>query len=115
MQTSILLSTKEVLGLPASAEAFDLQIVTHINTVFGLLNQLGVGPSPAFVIEDEMAKWADLELPPDQLSVVRSYIFLRVQMLWDMPTTSYAITAKNEQIKEFEWRLNVMREEALPT
>jgi hypothetical protein len=93
-------------------EAFDLQILTHINTALGIVNQLGLGPAISFTVVDEEAVWEDLELPPDQLNVLKSYVFLRVQMLWDPPTTSFAITAKETQIKEFEWRLNVMREEA---
>lgn len=111
METSILTSTKKVLGIPEDYLVFDLDILTHINSAFSTLTQLGVGPPEGFMIEDASAVWADF-IPDDlQYNPVKTYIYLRVRQLFDPPTTSYLITAFNEQIKELEWRLNVHREE----
>src|SRR5215475_15743193 len=123
MENSILISTKKILGIAEEYTAFDLDIITHINTAFSTLTQLGVGPANGFMIEDDTAQWSDFitDNPVStydvatsddlQYNSVRSYVFLRVKQLFDPPTTSYLIDATNQQIKELEWRLNVHREE----
>lgn len=115
MEASILTSTKKVLGLTAGYTVFDEDILMHINATFSILSQLGVGPVGGFYIEDDTAEWNDFDVPLDQLNLVRTYVFLKVGMLFDPPATSFLIQAKTEQIREYEWRLNVMREEELPT
>jgi hypothetical protein len=111
MENSILISTKKILGLAENYTAFDLDIITHINTAFSTLTQLGVGPDEGFMIEDERDKWDDYLNDDNQLNSVRSYVFLRVRQLFDPPTTSYLIDAQERQIEQLEWRLNVHREE----
>lgn len=112
METSILISTKKMLGIPEDYDVFDLDVITHINSAFSTLTQLGVGPSNGFMIEDDSASWSDFIVDGDiEYSSVKTYIYLRVRQLFDPPTTSYLISAFNEQIKELEWRLNVHREE----
>lgn len=111
---SILTTTKKVLGLEAAYTAFDLDVTTHINAAFSTLNQLGVGPEDGFFIEDATEEWEDFDVPANQLNLVRSYVYLKVRMLFDPPHTSYLINATNKQIEEFEFRLNMFREVALP-
>lgn len=110
MEDSILTSTKKILGIDESYTAFDLDILTNINGVFTNLVQMGIGPVNGFVIEDKDADWVDFLGEDLNLSAVKTYIFLRVRMLFDPPTTSYLISAMNEQIKEIEWRLSSHRE-----
>jgi len=114
MEPSILISTKKVLGIAEDYTVFDEDIIMHINTAFSTLTQLGVGPSAGFMIEDESAEWDEF-LPAEpgglQYNAVKSYVFLKVSMLFDPPQTSYLIAAKEKQIQELEWRLNVHREE----
>jgi hypothetical protein len=113
METSILISTKKILGLDQSYTAFDQDVLTHINTAFSTLNQLGVGPVQGFFIEDETPTWDDfLDMVDDVMlhNMVKTYVYLRVRLLFDPPQTSYLIEALNQQLKEFEWRLNVERE-----
>jgi hypothetical protein len=114
METSILTSTKKVLGIASDYTAFDEDIIIHINTAFSTLTQLGVGPTEGFMIDDSTAVWTDfINLGTDyQYNSIKSYIFLRVRMLFDPPTTSYLIGAYEKQIQELEWRLNVHREES---
>lgn len=114
MEASILTSTKKVVGLSASYTVFDPDIVMHINAAFSILSQLGVGAADGFMIEDEDANWEDIGLPQNQLNLVRTYIFLKVRMLFDPPTTSFLIDAMTKQITEYEWRLNVFRENDIP-
>lgn len=112
METSILTSTKKMLGIPEDYDVFDHDVITHINSAFSTLTQLGVGPSTGFMIEDDSAVWTDFIVDDDlEYNSVKTYIYLRVRQLFDPPTTSYLITAFDEQIKELEWRLNVHREE----
>lgn len=117
MEESILKSTKEVLGVADSYTVFDQTIIMHINSAFSTLHQLGVGPADGFVVDDETAVWTDFVLAQDtdpSQSMVKTYIYLRVRMLFDPPTTSFLLDAMNKQIQEHEWRLNVAREYALP-
>ena len=81
MENSILISTKKILGIAEDYEAFDLDVITHINSSLSIVSQLGVGPEEGFVIEDDIPEWSDLGIPQNQLSMVRTYVFLRVRML----------------------------------
>jgi hypothetical protein len=113
MEQSILKSTKNVLGLAVDYTVFDLAVITHINSAFSILTQLGVGPSEGFMIEDDKAVWDDFIILSDDPSYnsVKSYIYLKTRLLFDPPTTSFHLEAMNRQIEEMEWRLNVNREE----
>ena len=110
MSDSILDSTKKVLGIEATYTAFDLDIMMHINSVFSKLHQLGIGPDEGFEIEDSVAVWGDFFGTEKKLNGVKTYVYLSVRLLFDPPTTSFAISAVQEQVKELEWRLNVYRE-----
>lgn len=111
MEQSILTSTKKILGIAEDYTAFDLDIMTHINTAFSTLTQLGVGPPAGYMVDDVSDEWEDFFGTDLQYQAVKSYVFLRVRYLFDPPTTSYLISAYERQIQELEWRLNVHREE----
>ena len=102
---SILTSIKKLLGIDEKDTHFDPDIIMDINSVFSILTQMGVGPSKGFSIMDEAAEWKDfLESDPDKFSMVRSYMHLKVKLLFDPPLSGAAIEAIKEQIKELEWR-----------
>jgi len=108
---SILNSTKKILGIDSSYTAFDQDVLTHINAAFSILNQLGVGPAEGFTVWDESAVWTDFyPAPPEQLNLVKTYVYLKVRVLFDPPGTSFLLTAAENQVKEYEWRLNIFRE-----
>lgn len=107
---SILHTTKKLLGLEYDYPRFDTDIIIHINSAFAQLAQIGVGPDDGFEIEDETKLWSDYLGGNKLLNSVKSYMYLKVRMLFDPPTTSFDLTAKKEQIIEFEWRLNVAGE-----
>ena len=111
MEQSILISTKKILGISEDYTVFDLDIITHINSAFSTLTQLGVGPAAGFMIQDDQELWTDFIVDDLQYNSVKSYVFLKVRQLFDPPTTSYLISAVERQITELEWRLNVHREE----
>lgn len=105
---SILTSIKKLLGISEDYTQFDSDIIMHINTVFLNLTQLGVGPSEGFSIEDETTYWEDfLDIDSNaQLNAVKSYIYLKVKLLFDPPLSSSVIESMNRMISELEWRLN---------
>ena len=108
---SILDSVKQVLGIDAADTSFDLDVTMHINSAFSTLNQLGIGPEDGFAIEDDSATWDDFIGSDVRLNSVKTYVYLRVRLLFDPPTTSFVIDAMKKQIEELEWRINVHREE----
>lgn len=110
LQESILNSIKKMLGLDASYTAFDTDIIIHINSVFMILNQLGVGPEEPFTIISEDEIWADFLDTNKYLELVKSYMYLKVRLIFDPPTTGVLHEAMERQVKEFEWRLNVQAE-----
>lgn len=102
---SILTSIKKMLGIPKDYEHFDEDLIMHINSVFMILQQLGVGPAEGFYIEDELATWGDFLGDPTIMQMVKSYIHLKVKLIFD-PSASSAVTESQKQlIAEFEWRL----------
>ena len=111
MEESILNSTKKVLGLDASYSAFDLDILTYINSALSVVHQLGV--IDAVTIDDDTIVWGDLGTPEEQTNVIKTYVYLRVRILFDPPATSFHKDAVESQLKEYEWRLSTMREYAL--
>ena len=115
MEESILISTKKILGLESDYTAFDLDVITHINSAFSLLNQLGIGPTGGFSIDDSADEWGSYLVPANQLQLIKTYIYLRVRLLFDPPNTSFLLEAAQKQIQEYEWRLNVLREEEAVT
>ena len=108
MTESILTSIKKLLGIDASYEHFDPDLIMHINSVFSILTQMGVGPPNGFSITGNDEKWIDfITKEPNNFSLVKSYMHLKVKLLFDPPLSSAVIESINRQISEFEWRLFV--------
>ena len=107
---SILTSIKKLLGIAEDYTAFDTDIIIHINTVLMTLHQLGIGPEEGFRIEDKTAKWLDFITEEDNLDAVKTYVYLKVKLVFDPPLSSAVMEAIKETIKEYEWRLNVQVE-----
>ena len=107
METSILTSIKKMLGVAEDYTEFDEDITTHINSVFLNLTQLGVGPEKGFMIEDDTAVWEDFIDDSIQLQAVKTYMYLKVKLLFDPPLSSSVTESFTRMIAELEWRLNV--------
>lgn len=104
---SILTSIKKLLGIEESYNHFDPDLIMHINSVFSILAQIGVGPSDGFAITGAAETWSDFLDDPKLFALVKSYMHLKVKLLFDPPLSSAAIESINRQIAEFEWRLAV--------
>lgn len=104
---SILISIKKLLGLPEDLIDFDTDLIININSIFMTLNQLGVGPDEPFIISDSNSKWNSFLENKTNLEAVKSYMYLKTRLLFDPPTTSFVLTSMENQIAEFEWRLEM--------
>jgi hypothetical protein len=104
---SILTSIKKLLGIEEEYKHFDADIIMHINSVFTVLTQIGVGPAEGFRIEDDIVTWNDFLGDDKRLDSVKSYMHMKVKLLFDPPTSSAVMESMNRMISEFEWRLNV--------
>lgn len=110
MSDSILISTKKALDIPESYDVFDANIIMYINSVFSTLNQLGIGPVAGYEIEDGTPTWTEYLGGNTRLNFVKSYMYLRVRMLFDPPGTSFLLDAIKSQIAELESRISIERE-----
>lgn len=104
---SILTSIKKMLGIVEEYTHFDQDLIIHINSVLMILTQMGVGPSTGFSISDETATWEDFLGTDTRFESVKSYIYLKVRLLFDPPQSSALIESTNKLISELEWRLFV--------
>ena len=110
MEESILTSIKKMFGPSEDYDYFDPDLIIHINSVFMILTQLGVGPSEGFSIKDKTAVWSDFISDISKFEAVKTYVYLRVKLLFDPPLTSSVMEAMKTQISELEWRMNVIAE-----
>lgn len=110
MQKSILNSIKKLLGISEEYTHFDADIIMHINSVFMILTQMGVGPADGFAIEDAEMEWEDFIKDERDLQAVKSYMHHKVKLLFDPPLSSAVLESTNRIISELEWRLNVAAE-----
>lgn len=108
---SILTSIKKLLGPTAEYTHFDPEIIMHINSAFFDLHRLGVGPVEGFIIEDDSTVWSDFIPDPKKMQAVKTYIYLKVKLVFDNSTLSASVIAAMErQIKEYECLLNTVAE-----
>lgn len=103
---SILTSVKKLLGITEDCTDFDSDIILHINTVFTILTQMGVGPEEGFSIEDKSKKWDEFISNKLYFESVKTYVFLKVKLLFDPPLSTAVMESINRMISELEWRLN---------
>ena len=107
---SILTSIKKLLGIAEEYTQFDADIIKHINTVFMILTQMGVGPPEGFSITGVYETWDDFLSGSTNLEGVKTYVYMKVQLMFDPPTSSAKLDSANRIISELEWRLNLAGE-----
>lgn len=104
MKESILTSIKKLLGITSDYEHFDADIIMHINSVFMILMQLGIGPTDGFSISDSSAIWSDFLSDATWFEGVKSYVYIKVKLAFDPPQSGTVIASMEKQASEFEWR-----------
>lgn len=100
----ILTSIKKLLGIDPKYSAFDDDIIIHINTVLIILNQLGIGPSEGFQVVNGDETWDEFTTTENE-NMVRTFVYLKVRLMFDPPTSSVLIDSINNMLAELEWRL----------
>ena len=103
MEDSILVSVKKMLGIDSGYDAFDLDIITDINSVFFIMAQMGVGRQ--FQIDDANATWSEYLEGREDLAAVKTYMYAKVRQMFDPPTSGILNDALDRTVKELEWRL----------
>lgn len=111
---SILTSIKKMLGITEEYKHFDSDLIMHINSVLSILTQLGIGPPQGFSIADSSATWEDFIPKNPQIESMKSYVYLKVKLLFDPPSSSSVTESMNRMISELEWRLNVVADGETP-
>lgn len=101
---SILDSIKKLLGIQPEYKSFDQDIMMHINAVFVVLNQLGIGPSEGFSINSRDIKWSKYSTELNT-NLVKTYVYLKVRLMFDPPASATLVESINAMIRELEWRL----------
>ena len=104
MQESILTSIKKLLGITEEYAHFDTDIIMHINSVFMILMQLGIGPAEGFSITGDSEVWSDFLSDATWFESVKSYVYLKVKLIFDPPQSGTLLNAIEKQVSEFEWR-----------
>ena len=107
MDNSILNTTKKLLGLDSSYDAFDTDVIIGINSALFTLMQLGVGPSSGFVVSDATQAWSDFAGEGTDLEALKQYVYLRTKIAFDPPANASVLQAFKDLCSEYEWRLNV--------
>lgn len=115
MEDSILKSTKKLLGIHENDTPFDLDILIYINSALARLKELGVNNAELVVVEDEDKKWSDTTISEEALPTVKTFVALKVRMMFDAPTTSFAIAAMEKIIEQQEWSLAEFHDDTAAT
>ena len=109
MEESILTSIKKLLGIVEDYTQFDTDIIIHINSAISILTQLGVGSSDGFSITDKRATWRDFvgDSSISILSMSKTFIYMKVRLIFDPPQSSAAIESLKQLIDEMSFRITV--------
>lgn len=107
MNESILNTIKKLLGINEEDSSFDIDVMVHINMAINTLMQLGVGPQTGYAITGNTETWSDYISDMSKLEMIKTYILLKVKLIFDPPNSSRVIESYENMIKELDFRLNV--------
>jgi len=105
---SILDSIKQLLGIDVNDTSFDKELIIHINGALMILKQLGVGPE-FYSIKDKNNVWEEFTQGRKDLEIIKSFVYLKVRLMFDPPQNSFLVNSIEKQISEYEWRITVQR------
>ena len=108
VKESILNSVKKMSGIAEDYEAFDIDLILYINSVFSILHQMGVGPETTYKIQNAENTWDEFTEDNTEIEMVKPYVYMKVRLMFDPPSNSFVINSFNEMIKEAEYRLFVI-------
>ena len=105
MSDSVLLSIKQMLGISPEDTSFDANVIMSINTALTTLMDLGLTEVEDEIVTDDIMTWDDLLGGRTDIEYVKTYIYQKVKMIFDPPTSTAAIDAMQRSISELEWRI----------
>lgn len=105
MDGKILTDVKSQLNISSDTTAFDLDIITSINSAFMVLHQIGLGPAVPFEIQNDTSVWTDFMVDIAKYNGVKMYVYQKVRLTFDPPTTAHLLSLLKEQVEELEYRL----------
>ena len=111
MADSIFNSVKKVVGLLGDDDSFDEDLLLHINSVVSTLRQLGLSIPADFYVRDDVQTWQNLLGEFRDLDLVKSYMAMKVRLMFDPPSSSFGLKSMEEMVKEYEWRINVLTDQ----
>jgi len=104
---NILETVKSGIGIQPSDTTFDGPLTNHINGALQIVNQMGLGDSTVRVSVDGSELWSQF-LPDgnDELyALAKSYVILKVQSMFDPPTSGIVTGAMEKLLDEAASRL----------
>ena len=106
----ILASMQLMLGMEPDYKAFNTDLIIHINTILGKLNQIGVGVTgyQLDLTDPYSSEWEDfLGDSNPVLNMAKTYTYLNLRVLFDPPSNSFVLDSYRKEIEEYTWRLRV--------
>ena len=105
MSDSVLSSTKQMLGISPEDTSFDVNVIMSINTTLTILMDLGLTEVEDQIVTSNKMTWDELLGGRTDIEYVKTYIYQKVKMIFDPPTSTAAIDAMQRSISELEWRI----------
>ena len=105
MSDSVLSSTKQMLGISPEDTSFDVNVIMSINTALTILMDLGLTEVEDQIVTDDYMTWDDLLGGRTDMEYVKTYMYQKIKMIFDPPTSTAAIDAMQRSISELEWRI----------
>lgn len=114
IESSILLSVMERLGLDKEDYEYSRDVIQAINSALVALSQAGVGPFEGYRIIDEKNLWEELTDNDPLLECAKDFIYLRVRLIFDPPAAG-TLEAHNKVADEYLWRCRMTVEQLSTT
>lgn len=108
--SSILDDMKNMVGGDVCGNDFNTDLIIHINSVFNALWQLGAGPVDGYFIQDSANTWDEFTDNPLILPLVQNYMYDKVRLKFDPPTSTALLEAMKADAAECEWRIRELLE-----
>ena len=105
MSDSVLSSTKQILGISPEDTSFDVNVIMSINTALTILMDLGLTEVEDQIVTSDKMTWDELLGGRTDIEYVKTYVYQKVKMIFDPPTSTAAIDAMQRSISELEWRI----------
>lgn len=105
MLDSVLSSTKQMLGISPEDTSFDVNVIMSINTALTILMDLGLTEVEDQIVTSDKMTWDELLGGRTDIEYVKTYVYQKVKMIFDPPTSTAAIDAMQRSISELEWRI----------